>query len=1854
MLNISISSLQAERKKLQEEITEGAAARKELEMARNRIKELQRYQDSTFSVICGKFWEQQAWPSTHKWNWETTKEFIAKLDLKTGQKVLGGGCGIGGRDFYMPDNFGVMEVTYKNVHIEVNKAADHLGRLGVHNDDGFVVYGPYLGCSLLPTQSKLIISTHIHCTSIHSSLAGLPFSIFSPFISLKPHLKTSSLLNSQNFLSHHSMGNTKKITSRNNAAVSPSSYHDTEPPPEDGQESDIRIPLTPQWLLEKPAENKPGNSEGSQLGPYPDYTTHSDNSKSSDNDEKSNASEHRRVVSRSSLHDTKSSSHDRWHDEERDTNSSLSRGRWKEGDKDLGDACKTERNTNRNYDEVCRASSERWNDLSKRESNYGQRRESSWNPHWGTDDKESGNWREKRFNTNIDVDIPRDKELQPHVTTHRKEDKEGGLGPPNTSYSQGRGESPHQYTLAPNKQSPLLRYGQNQGENAPPNFNHGGVSSGGNFMKDVSCPSHSSSIALDKVEDGLRESFPLAYSRKKLLAVYKSANNTFFRKSLDDFISVPSLTKEESLEPLAFSAPTSEEMVILKGIDNGDIVSSDEPQVSKDGIVGRGTTDMAHSKRDKLVLGANSVPNKKSNEFAVSGVVSGQRSAAPSATPWRSRTVEKLSQVPLPEVGPRKSALGSSQQPKDHYVEREVSKGVGPSLLSDSTARRQPFEVLERVRDAKKSLPQPSPEELSFYYKDPQGEIRGPFPGSDLIGWLEAGYFGIDLEVRPESAAQDSPFSLLGDVFPQVRAKAPPPGFSVPKQSEATSGPKFSGLGKFHSGPNESDNVNTDPRNRSEPVSEAENKVLEALMSRNLSSLPLEKLALSEGLPGYNVNNCSGKLPMGVENANDLNYLWAEKLLLDRQRSLPNSYSMADTHQISHPQHVDLNRQLQKQPSLTNTMRQTLEHPSSLATTEKLLPSVLSQEPHILNMLQEQYLLSNLQLHLQAPIPTQLSLLDKLLLLKQHQNQEQQQKLLQVQQQLLSQVLSDHQSRQCIDESSYGRLQDVNMPPGSAPNDNLALQSPHEMFKINSQVPPRTLEDALPADFVSLHSQDSKDVNYSVSSEASAPRLPHQFFEKSTCQDGQHAALPEQLGDLVQNARCNESVIAINRVEVSGMKKVFEKNSKTTSQQSKLSKSEGRNIAVEKLETAVSAMEGDTKSATDNIETVVSEQCTSTLQRSASSSEVDMAQGKGESIKDESLLVENIKTHSGHRAWVPAPSLKAKSLLEIQREEHLKAQTKMKISGFSTSFKLSQSSSPWMGMVSNSGCNTDSENAAGSGFMLGQSENAPNSKNKGGHLHDLLAEEVLAQSTGRVMEAPDSFFNKHLQPHTKEDLNDDVSFIEAKDTKKSCKSGKSELVGMKAIPPVASADRSAHPIRNDKDSCPKQEAVPTLPSGSNLGDFVQWKGEPAKSLPPPAWTTDSRKLPKATSLRDIQKEQEQKLCSAQQAVPVPTSKKVHSDQRAHGNGPTQLLTGSSPFKAEFPTRNNAIASAQSKSQVTSLWEIQGTSLREIQGTSLREIQGTSLREIQGTSLREIQGTSLREIQKEQEHMSTSAQQMAPVQPPKKVHSNLRTRGTGAAQPLAGSSLTNGASPIKISGLASPQSKSREEDDLFWGPHDQSTQKAMQSGFPSLVNSSSRGTKSIPVEGTLVGLSTKQKFSSSKSTANFLSSSTVAARSPPEGRKHNTTRLSEAKDFRDWCKKEIYRLTGSNDTSFLELCLMQPTREAEMLLKENLGSCDPDHTFIDKVLDYKVLLPADVLELAFQSHDDPKTSKPGCGNVDTNIISDRDVDSAEVASHIGSKGGGKKGKKGKKVSASLLGFNVVSNRILMGEIQTAEN
>lgn len=104
----------------------------------------------------------------------------------------------------------------------------------------------------------------------------------------------------------------------------------------------------------------------------------------------------------------------------------------------------------------------------------------------------------------------------------------------------------------------------------------------------------------------------------------------------------------------------------------------------------------------------------------------------------------------------------------------------------------------------------------------------------------------------------------------------------------------------------------------------------------------------------------------------------------------------------------------------------------------------------------------------------------------------------------------------------------------------------------------------------------------------------------------------------------------------------------------------------------------------------------------------------------------------------------------------------------------------------------------------------------------------------------------------------------------------------------------------------------------------------------------------------------------------------------------------------------------------------------------------------------------------------------------------------------------------------------------------------------------------------------------------------------------------------------------------------------MLLTQNLGSVDPDRKFIDKFLNYKDFLTADVLEMAFKIQNERKPSTLGdmtSDNIDVEVAG---------ATDGSAKGGKKKGKKGKKVSPSVLGFSVVSNRIMMGEIQTVED
>lgn len=276
--------------------------------------------------------------------------------------------------------------------------------------------------------------------------------------------------------------------------------------------------------------------------------------------------------------------------------------------------------------------------------------------------------------------------------------------------------------------------------------------------------------------------------------------------------------------------------------------------------------------------------------------------------------------------------------------------------------------------------------------------------------------------------------------------------------------------------------------------------------------------------------------------------------------------------------------------------------------------------------------------------------------------------------------------------------------------------------------------------------------------------------------------------------------------------------------------------------------------------------------------------------------------------------------------------------------------------------------------------------------------------------------------------------------------------------------------------------------------------------------------------------------------------------------------------------------------------------------------------------------SLRDIQREEQRRSGIVQQQPPSPTPAKVSTNQRNPGNVPSRQASGSSPSK-AAPVQTTSNASNRAKSNAEDDLFWGPSDHSKQDNKQSEFPSL---SSQSKSSITKDQSALN---RQKSQASK----LPVSTAPTVNHTGKGKTEAGSKQTEAMDFRDWCDSEWSRLTGNNDISFLEFCIKQSTVEAEMLLRENVGSLDHNGQFIDRFLNYKAFLSAEVIEMAFRA---PSTRGPRA-----NLASAaKGGPSAEAEQDAGGK---KKGKKGKKVSAAVLGFNVVSNRIMMGEIQNVD-
>ncbi|XP_063042416.1 GRB10-interacting GYF protein 1 [Engraulis encrasicolus] len=111
------------------------------------------------------------------------------------------------------------------------------------------------------------------------------------------------------------------------------------------------------------------------------------------------------------------------------------------------------------------------------------------------------------------------------------------------------------------------------------------------------------------------------------------------------------------------------------------------------------------------------------------------------------------------------------------HLQQEAEKMV--ASLQDSSLDEECFTAaLQESRNTAGALPLSHDSAMKWFYKDPQGEIQGPFTTVEMCEWFQAGYFSMTLLVK---RGCDEGFQPLGDVIkmwgrvPFAPGPSPPP-----------------------------------------------------------------------------------------------------------------------------------------------------------------------------------------------------------------------------------------------------------------------------------------------------------------------------------------------------------------------------------------------------------------------------------------------------------------------------------------------------------------------------------------------------------------------------------------------------------------------------------------------------------------------------------------------------------------------------------------------------------------------------------------------------------------------------------------------------------------------------------------------------------------------------------------------------------------------------------------------------------------------------------------------------------------------------------------------------------------------
>ncbi|XP_020551307.1 LOW QUALITY PROTEIN: uncharacterized protein LOC105168683 [Sesamum indicum] len=548
------------------------------------------------------------------------------------------------------------------------------------------------------------------------------------------------------------------------------------------------IPLSPQWLYARPNEPKTQETRGPSslsLGSSADLNQKEVWRSEATEDKK----DWRRIA-------PEPDSGRRWREEERETGI-LGRRDRRKMDRRVDNAPGRETTENRSL-----PATDRWHDVSSRNSGHETRRD-KWSLRWGPDDKEKDARVEKRtdvekeesqgesqsFVSNSRSVPERDSDSRDKWRPrHRMEGNSGGLGfraAPGFGLERGRVEGSNTgFTVGRGRSSvSLVR---------PPSVVPIGVAQ---YDKSENVPGKPLSVGT------------FVYPRAKLLDIYRKQRlDSSLARMPDNWEEVPPITQLDAIEPFAFVAPDAEQEAILNDIWKGKIINSgasyssfrkggsidDVSELGEELNIGRQvslTADVIKEIPDNLVKASVDLHKATVDSIFYDNIPKTERTADHKE---QYEISEAINRKEL-DVGSVKSLNGAQS---DAFQLKVTGSAVNQQPLLDSAKSATSFDANNNLPGESNSLfAMPTsdqywdgqlheigsrtneyqlnrgipPEELSLYYRDPQGEIQGPFLGVDIISWFEQGFFGTDLPVRLEDAPDESPFRELGDVMPHLK-----------------------------------------------------------------------------------------------------------------------------------------------------------------------------------------------------------------------------------------------------------------------------------------------------------------------------------------------------------------------------------------------------------------------------------------------------------------------------------------------------------------------------------------------------------------------------------------------------------------------------------------------------------------------------------------------------------------------------------------------------------------------------------------------------------------------------------------------------------------------------------------------------------------------------------------------------------------------------------------------------------------------------------------------------------------------------------------------------------------------------